>query len=255
MSQGNFGAEEIRQESSWRYPLGLFLITLVLSAVFLYHYVGPGVDEISGNTPKPTISDEITIVTVGGVDFAVPANYTIYPRARRGGEREQLSLYAMWPTLTGYAPSRREEFIENAADTRRIDIVIEVRRSPFTERDRLERLYLPLTLDPQGERSPYELIKYQFAERRPDTPTNGYADKELYVGAGEAGGQVVLMCFQERDDIPSPECFREYAFNDRVTVTYRFKRPYLPEWRAIDARVRAFVEELAPGASVSPAAP
>ncbi|MEO1253042.1 MAG: hypothetical protein AAFW81_11945, partial [Pseudomonadota bacterium] len=50
-----------------------------------------------------------------------------------------------------------------------------------------------------------------------------------------------LFCFKERDDIPSPECWRSYEFGDGVTVNYRFKRPYLPEWRAIDAKVQAYV--------------
>lgn len=244
MTNKGFGGEEIKEESSWRYALGIFLVTLVLSAIFLYHYLGPDVDEITGNTPKPTISDEITLITVGDARLGVPANYTRFPRARRGGARESLNLYALWPTLTGYTPSRREDFVDNAADTRRVDIVVELRHSPFSERDRLEQLYLPLTRDPAGVRSPYELRKYEFLERRPDAPTNGYSDKELYVGETEDGGEAVLLCFKERDDIPSPECWRQYALTDQVDVTYRFKRPYLPEWRAIDKRVRAFVDGL-----------
>ena len=140
---GGFASEEIREESSWRYPLGIFLATLVLCAVFLYYYVGPSVDEFSGNAPSPSISEEPIDFSVGGSTFRAPSNYTVFPRDRRGGERDEVSLYVLWPTLTGYTPARREEFLENKKDTRRIDIVISTRLSAFDEQERIDVLYLP----------------------------------------------------------------------------------------------------------------
>ena len=73
MSNGyGFGGEEIKQESSWRYPLGIFMATLVLCAIFLYYYVGPSVDDFSGNTPSPAITEEP--VRVERSDGIVTAN-------------------------------------------------------------------------------------------------------------------------------------------------------------------------------------
>ena len=240
-----FGGEEIKEESSWRYPLAIFVATLILCAIFLYYYVGPSVDEFSGNVPSPAISEEPVNFTVGGVAFSVPANYTVYPRDRRGGERDEVALYALWPTLVGYTPARRSDFVENAPDTRRIDILITQRASVFSEAERVETLYLPQTADRRGTRTPYQLVKYAFRDQRANVPTNGYANSELYLGETEEGDLIALFCFSEREDLPSPECWREYELGPTVTVSYRFKLPYLPEWRAIDSRVRAFVEGLA----------
>ena len=237
-----FGDEEVRRESSWRYALGIFAATLILSAVFLYHYVGPSVDDIAGSAPKPTISDETALLAIGQRQFSVPANHTVYPRARRDGQRDSVALYALWPTMAPYSPARRNYFIENEPRSRRIDIRIAQEGPVFPESERLHRLYLPLTLPNSATRTPSGLVRYSFVERRPDTPTNGYADKELFIGEGVAS-QVVLLCGIESDRLPAPECRREFEL-DGVSVVYRFKRPYLPEWRAIDARVQEFIGEL-----------
>lgn len=238
----SFGGEEVREESTWRYPFGIFLATLVLSAIFLYYYVGPSVDEISGNTPSPAISEEPVAFSVGAVGFSVPTNFTVYPRDRRGGERDEVSLYALWPTMTGYTPARREEFLENPKDTRRVDIVIGRRISTFGEQERIDILYLPYTNDRRGIRTPYQLVKYTFRDQRENVPTSGYADAELFLGETEDEKTIALFCFEEREDIRSPDCWREYELTPTVSVSYRFKRHLLDEWRAIDARVRAFVE-------------
>jgi len=245
MSNGyGFGGEEIKEESSWRYPLGIFIATLVLCAVFLYYYVGPSVDEFSGNTPNPAISEEPVTVTVGGAQFRVPTNYTVFPRDRRGGARDEISLYALWPTLAGYTPARRSDFTENDPDTRRIDILIARRTSAFSEQERIDTLYLPQTNDRRGARTPFQLLKYTFRPQTSNVPTSGYADTELYLGEASDGEMVALFCFAEKVDIRSPECWREYELSPSVSVVYRFKRPYIAEWKAIDARVREFVEGL-----------
>lgn len=245
MSKGySFGGEEVREESSWRYPLGIFIATLVLCAIFLYYYVGPSVDEFSGNTPSPAISEEPVSFTVSGVRFTAPTNYTVYPRDRRGGERDEVSLYALWPTFTGYAPARRDEFVENAEDTRRIDILISGRTSAFTEQERIDILYLPQTNDKRGTRTPYQLVKYTFKDQRANVPTNGYTNSELFLGETQEGAAFALFCFEERDDIKSPECWREYELTPDVSVSYRYKRHLLDEWQAIDSRVRSFVASL-----------
>ncbi|MFZ5616536.1 MAG: hypothetical protein ACOZAA_04345, partial [Pseudomonadota bacterium] len=207
-------------------------------------YVGPSVDEIGGNVPSPAISEEPIAISVADLNFEIPANYTVFPRDRRGGARDEVWLYALWPTLSGYAPSRRVDFIENPADTRRIDILIAVRTSPFTERERIDILYMPQTIDRRGARTPHQLIKYEFKEQRANVPTSGYAGSELYLGEDEKKNVIALFCMKERDDMISPECWRELELNSGVTLTYRFKRPYLAEWRKIDSEVRSFVDGL-----------
>jgi len=242
MSNGyGFGGDEIKQESSWRYPIGIFLATLVLCAIFLYYYVGPSVEEFKGDLPSPAITEEAIAIEIANRVFAPAANYTVYPRARRGGVRDEVSLYALWPNMSGYTPGNRREFVDDDPQTRRIDIVISRRTTPISERERLEKLYMPNTVDRRGVKTPYQLTKFTFSDRRANVPTNGYANTELFVGADAEEKPIALFCFKEQSDIPSPECWRTYDYSDTVEVSYRFKRPFLPEWRAIDQEVHQYV--------------
>lgn len=240
----SFGGEEIKEESSWRYPFGIFLATLGLSAVFLYYYLGPRLEDIAGDAPKPTISDEMVTLRIGGVDMRVRASYTVYPRARRGGERDEVFLYAMLPNMSPYSPGRRRDFTENAPNTRRVDIRIGAASLPYSEEVRFQRIYLPLTLDEAGEETEIGLRRYEFGESLPNATRNAYANEDLFVGRDADGAFLALRCFKEREDIPSPYCRRDYGLNNGLSVTYQFKRPYLDEWLEIDAAVRAFVDQL-----------
>lgn len=247
MSKGGYqlGNEEVKEESSWRYPLIIFFATLILCVIFLYHYVGPDVDEIQGNKPRPTINDEMFNVSVGDMYFDVAANYTMFPRDRRDGQRETLSLYASWPRLEGYVPARRSDFVENASDSRRIDLVIQQKKNPFSEDDRLRVLYLPHTIDKEGAPFDHNLTRYTFRHGSDLAPASGYSNKEMLVGEATDGTRAVLFCYPgDEADIVPPECYREYDLSDSVAVKYYFKQPYLPEWQRIDEKVRDFVISL-----------
>ena len=239
----SFGGEEIKEESSWRYPLLIFLATLSLSVVFLFYYLGPRLDDIAGDTPKPTISDETIAMQIGDVALAIPANHTVFPRARRGGERQFVALYALWPNMSPYSPGRRRDFTENAPNTRRIDIHLESIPLNYTETQRFERIYLPLTENSDGEPTSIGLTRYTFQESRPDTPQNAYRDEELFVARTD-NGAVVFRCFRELEHIKSPDCRRDLTLPSGLSVTYRFKRPHLDRWRDIDAAVQSFIAEL-----------
>ena len=84
-------------------------------------------------------------------------------------------------------------------------------------------------------------IKYEFKDQRANVPTSGYSGTELYLGETADKQILAIFCFKDRDDVPSPECWRELELTKGVTLTYRFKRPYLAEWRKIDDEVRSFV--------------
>ncbi len=246
MSYGHgFGGEDIKEESGWRYPLTIFFITLGLCAIFLYNYVGPSGSELLGNTPKPTISDQPITAVIGETPFTVPSSYTVFPRDRRDGERKALALYVFWPTLSGYSPARRMDFIENKKDSRRIDINIFQRRTPFNESERIEYLYMPQVIDKRGEEYKYGLTKFTFKDRGTNTETNGFSGRDLFLGPRPDGSEslIVLFCYKEDGILPA-DCYREYELNEKVSVKYIFKRAYLAEWAKIDAQIRQFITKL-----------
>ncbi|MEM6538606.1 MAG: hypothetical protein AAF668_12865 [Pseudomonadota bacterium] len=241
MTTSGIGNDEIQQESSWRYPLVIFVITLILSAVFLYYYVGPSLDELGGNEPTPTISEERVKLAVGDLTISIPANYTIYPRDRRDGSRESVYLYALWPTFSGYSAARRNDFVEDDPQARRIDIIISERIAQFGEQDRIEKLFLPRTKKRSAERVTNGLTRYEFRDRLSDVPTNGYAENELFIGIDQNDEAIAILCELEAAAPTNPHCWREYELSDQVSLIYKFKKPYLQEWRAIDRQVQTFL--------------
>jgi len=239
------GGEEVREESGWRYPIIIFIATLLLSAFVLVYYFGPTPEEIAGDVPRPSLSETSAVITVGDLAFDVPANHTVYPKDRRAGEREVLALYAAWPRMDGYTPSRRTDFVENRPNSRRIDVVIETNNTPFNERRRLEVLYKKHVTDAGGVPFEHGLTKYEFASSSSLTPGVGYEDRVMYVGGEDDRVDAVIFCYKEdpTEQIPQ-ECFRTFDLSEDVWVRYFFKAPYLPEWRKIDAAVQQFVDDL-----------
>ncbi|MEM9989909.1 MAG: hypothetical protein AAF723_10365, partial [Pseudomonadota bacterium] len=199
--------------------------------------------EIQGNKPRPTINDELLALSVGDISFSIPANYTVFPRDRRAGERENVSLYASWPRMNGYVPARREDFVENKPDARRIDMLIFEKQNPFTEQDRLNILYTPHIIDELGSPFDYNLTLYEF--RQGSDNASGYAEKMMFTGVANDGTMAVLFCYPETEDnIVPADCYREYDLSPEVSVKYYFKKFYLPEWRRIDEQVHNFIDSL-----------
>ncbi|MEM1379494.1 MAG: hypothetical protein AAGH41_02600 [Pseudomonadota bacterium] len=241
----SIGGEEVREESGWRYPLIIFVATLLLSAFVLVYYFGPSPEEIAGDVPRPSLAEDSVVITVGGLSFDIPAKHTLYPRDRRPGERQSLALYAAWPRMDGYTPSRRSDFVENRANSRRIDVIIETNNTPFEEQQRFDILYKRHVTDAGGVPFDHGLTKYEFANASSLAPGAGYEDRVMFVGETEAGDNAVLFCYDFGDDELIPkDCYRTYDITEEVWVRYFFKEPFLPEWRKIDAAVHEFVEDL-----------
>lgn len=243
--QQTIGGEVVKEESGWRYPFLIFLATLVLSGFVLAYYFGPSPDELAGDVPRPSVSEETALLSVGGITFEVPANHTVFPKDRRPGARDSLALYAAWPRMDGYTPSRRNDFVENRDNSRRIDVLIEENNTPFDEKQRLDILYKKHVTEAGGVPHEHGLTKYEFGKASSLTPGAGYEDRVMYVGTTEDGEEAVLFCYDSPDDslIP-PDCFRTYDISQDVWVRYIFKEAYLPEWRRIDTAVKAFVDDL-----------
>jgi hypothetical protein len=228
--------EDVREEPAWRLPLIGGIILLGMSIGVLWYYLGPTVDDITGNTPGATTSETQIRLSINGVPFMVPENYTLYARDRRSGERDLLSLHTLFPEFVGFTARNADEFAGNPGHSRVVHIQIEARRSPFSEEERLSRIYMGQIENLTGEDGPHGLQRYGF---RADS---GYRNEELFVGLGDDGRSVVLRCFLDEPDVVSPSCRRDTELGDKLTLSYRFKRTYLEFWRDIDAGVHILVD-------------
>ncbi|MFO1186395.1 MAG: hypothetical protein U1E87_02415 [Alphaproteobacteria bacterium] len=234
---GEFQSEDIKTESSWAGPARILFITLILAGGFVYYYFGPSVEDLQGNSPKASTSREPVTVQIAGDAFTIPQNYTQFSKTRRGGAQDTVELFAILPDFEGFTIAHQEDFEGNAENSPVVHITLqdlhaqsrrfqnEKLEQRMTEREKFERIYLPLVVDPKGDSARYGFTRYRL------TNTWGGADEDLFVHEASDGGIVLYRCLQNVANMPSPWCRRDVMLNDRLTLSYRFKRSRLSEWR------------------------
>lgn len=234
MSRSADDDETVRKRSGWWIPLGVFAVTFILSAMFLLLYLAPTAPSLFEEQVTPTSRSDIIALKVNGHAFHVPANYLLYASARQGGDRRDIAMFALLPELTGWSNWDSDKFASNAPDSRVVFITLHRERLGLTEADKLRRVYLDYVVDRRGTNGPYGLRHYTF---RADS---GYHAEDLYVGERQ-GHTIVLRCVRPSHEVPSPSCLREKLLAEGVSLTYRFKRSHLPEWREISRDVDRLV--------------
>jgi len=226
---------EPKQDSSWSLALTVIGVTLLLSFGFVYYYFGPTLSELTGDAPDPTASEESVSLSIGGVAFLIPANFTRFPRARRGGARDQVALYALLPKLEPYSLDNQTAFDNNAPDSPVIFFDVSDYHTALSEKERFERIYMENVVDRKGRQGPYGFTVYAFSA------SSGYRDQDLFVYGKDTDHPVIIRCYRKTDIIPSPHCRRDFRLSDTLLLSYRYKRPWLAQWKAIDQALRSFV--------------
>lgn len=257
----DFRGEEVKTESSWAGPARILFITLILAGGFVYYYFGPSVEDIQGNSPKASTSREPVIVSVAGEQFTIPQNYTQFMKTRRGGVQDKVDLYAILPDFEGFTIAHEDEFEGNSSNSPIVhielgDLAVESKEVPnhqltqrMTEREKFERIYLPLVVDPKGEPARYGFTRYRLTDKW------AQKDEDLFVHEASDGGVVLYRCLQPVATMPSPWCRRDVMLTDRLGLGYRFKRERLSDWRDIDRGVTRLVETFRHGSATTAPGP
>jgi len=223
---------EIHQHSGWLIPLGLMLVILALCAVVLLYDLRPAA--LFRNN-APTADARTVRLSVRGVQFAVPGNYLESRASRRGGDLDVMSLSALLPDMRGFSAGDAGLFLSNAADSPLVHMVLRGDTNSLSTADRLARIYRPYIAEPGGAPDQFGLTRYSFREG------TGYERDDLYVAEGEAGS-LLLLCERPAQDLPSPNCLAiDRPVAPGVTLSYRFKRAQLSQWRPIAAGVDRLV--------------
>lgn len=223
-----------KQRSGWLIPFVVFFLTACLSAVVLAYYFAPSPPGLVQEQPAPTDATGPVALSVGPARFRIPANFIPLARARRGGAMDELALIAMLPDLKGYTLAKAQEFTANAADSGVVNILLKTGQPPLPEAERIDRIYLAQVENPKGQAGPYGLRQYRFRAE------SGYHDQDLFVGTTDAG-PMVLLCAKLAPDIAAPSCLRDMPLADGPSLSYRFKRAQLAQWRTLDSGIRALI--------------
>ena len=226
-STGN--RDDIHRHSGWLIPAVLLLTLLLLSGLILGWYLRPG----PRPQPAPTGQAALVRLNLRGTSFSIPANYIEDAEARRGGERDALTLVALFPSWRGYSEHQARLFAGNAPDSALIRLTLRGGPSGLNTHDRLERIYRPHIA--QSSQSAFGFTRYDFS------PESGYGNDELY--SGEIGKDLHLfLCERPSPDFPSPNCSAiDRPLTPDLRYSYRFKRAYLGRWREIAAGVDTLI--------------
>ena len=172
------------------------------------------------------------------VDFAGEAlvisghNVRRIARGTHGGV-EQLELAMAWP------PGNQALIVSTAGRSHprnlRDAVFLSVKRSPnrIAAAERLHGIY-PYYFESGPADTDHGLKVYRF---KPNSP---YAGQFLYVGDLD-GTWTTMRCDVTDSDLMPAMCRREMALWDDVTVTYRFHRSHLANWKELDVAVRTFL--------------
>lgn len=224
------------QHSGWLIPLGVFFVTACLSALLLAYYFAPAPPGDAQEQAAPTDATRMIALSLATTRFRIPANYIAMASARRGGTVNELALIALLPDLHGYTLDAAPDLSATGADSRVIDIILKTGRTVLPEQERLDRIYMAQMVDPKGKDGPYGLRQYAF---RADS---GYHDQDLFVGTTNAG-PAVLLCTKLAPDVVAPSCLRDMPLAGGLSLSYRFRRGHLEEWRKTDSDIRARITQ------------
>ena len=176
-----------------------------------------------------------SIRNVNGNRIALPSNTIRYEKQRRGGEHERIDAYFTWPELEGYTHTNRNQFNDIGNSQNLVFLSLSARTMPMDMSARIESVYSRLT-DAGNQSKQSGLLAYAF-----DTDTR-YAGEILYVGARDDEPAFAVRCLKD-DGMPAGahSCLRDINVGRNLSVTYRFSRDLLPQWRRLDAAVQAYV--------------
>ena len=189
-----------------------------------------------GTAPAPSDEARPIEIAVADKNFVIPANFTRFPAARRGGNQERVSMFALLPRFLPYTASNAASFDDNSSQSMVIHFDLEVVTSQFNERERFEKIYQRLVIDPEGKKGPHGFQQYQFSA------SSGYRDEDLFVWPGKNDEIIVFRCFKQTEIITSPTCRRDLSYSDQIDLKYRFKRTQLSRWKKIDQGIQELVK-------------
>lgn len=189
-------------------------------------------------------SDSLDVyeIAIGRDTVQLTANTIRFEPQRHNGAAERVDLQLHWPTMEGYSRARRLAF-DDTGQTQPL-IFLQISQSTMS-RDmsgRVEPIYRHI-LTGSPEAGPAGLQLHHFK------PGTGFEGEVLLTGKTLDGTAYAVRCLIPSQDklASSSDCQRDIHVGEDLSVLYRFSSRLLPDWKEIDAAVRAYVTERAQG--------
>lgn len=204
--------------------LGMALLSVAISIGG--KFVGRSI-ALAGHTDDTTIHQ----IIIGKNLITAPANAIRFERSRSDGPASRLDLYFRWPQLDGYSAEARDAF-NNAGNGRSI-VFVSIEESMMS-RDmsgRFAPIYSSLIVKP-GVPGPGDVTLYGFSEK------SGYLNEVLAVAGGPQAPFVARCLSGAGAEESLAPCERDIQVGEGLSLSYRFPKELLADWRALDAAIR-----------------
>ena len=204
------------------------LITAAVKVLMAY-----GADPLRWSQANAGVASKVFPVDFAGQAFVISGQNVRRIERREDGSVEQIELAVSWPQ-TGTALLASADAASASIGLSEA-IFLTLKRGPtrVAAAARLHGIY-PYYFDGGPVEADHGLKKYRF---KPGSP---YAGQNLYVGVLN-DVWTTMRCDVSDSEMMPAMCRREMVMWDDVTVSYRFQRGHLAEWKAMDAAVRAFL--------------
>ena len=180
---------------------------------------------------------QIREIVMGNNVLHVPSNLIRHEWQRTDGSWPQLQLYARWPDMNGYTREHADDF-NNIGGGNVIFLTFQERTMSRDMSGRVAPIYKDLIIQP-GIDGPAGLKMHGFVEK------TGYLGELMVLGMREGAQPFAARCLAgeaARETVAA--CERDIHVGDHLSLTYRFSKDLLTQWRQLDAAVLALARRL-----------
>lgn len=231
MTQASSLAAEPREAISSSFVMKVFYVFAALALCSLAisvggKWLGRSI-ALAGHTDDTTPR----AIVIGNNLISAPANTIRFDRQRRNGAAERLDLYLHWPELDGYTNAARDDFNHARGARNILFLSFEERIMSRDMSGRLEPIYASMLVRP-GTEGPGGTTLYAFDAK------SGYLNEVLAVAPLPDGQAFVARCLVGESAAESlAPCERDIHVGDNLSLSYRFPRELLGDWRKLDKAV------------------
>lgn len=240
---------------SW--PLKALSCALGIAAIVLVVDTGYKILNPETRQPSWTTESQTVDLELAGHAVRLPANMIRFTEQRRGGAQARLDIGLSWPDLRGYEPALAGVFETGKVTGPIIYASVEpnedVDEEPHVSTSAPDiRLRLGVQPGPSGlsARSFAWDSAYSGQELVFESETIAYAGTQPFASRGKPQGAIgkapgdifAARCRVPTTAMPEATCIRRLDIGSGLTLTYRFDRSYLADWRRLDASVQARIK-------------
>jgi hypothetical protein len=222
-----------RRPGSLRVPLVVSLALALLAVGYVAFVLWP-------RWPGPAAPDAPALpITVAGELFNVPPAAIRQPLQRRPGPQERLDLAFLWPSLAPPDDTAKPELTDAPIALDRLFVTIAPADGTLPPVDRVNAIFRRYLADEHFE-SPDGLLIMSFRDGTP------YQGEELYLNSA-APERFMTRCTRPGPGGTPGMCLYEQRVG-AASVTLRFPRDWLTDWRGLAQGLERVIARLRPAA-------